>query len=139
MKHLKLHSKSRQNRNVRKYDESADTWLQCARLDLLQEKDICTALDQISINPNDGECRSLIQQRIRNAVIQDTLNPRAFEKANRAASGVVTGPIRLGIINHTNEQYGIHMSSLRAHVVVFGRTDGGKSSFVRLILQQLLN
>ena len=113
--------------------------LECTKRDLVIDPQIATALDQLSVNPYDFECAQFVLQRIGSYDLQETLNPDPFRKTNPSRYSNVDGPIKLGRVIHSNIPWGIKASALTEHMVIVGRTGGGKTTVIKNILSQLLS
>ncbi len=120
-----------------KVKDFSDLWLECARRGLSSEPIIHSALQQLSVS-YDFQCEQLINNRIRSSDIQDILNPDPYRKINPTRPGSVDGPIYLGKVKHSDLNWGIHPAALTEHVVLIGRTGGGKTTVIKSILCQLL-
>ena len=117
---------------------SSELWLECARCGIAEQPDIRTALQQISINPQDVECIAHVKSRIRTVAIQEILNPEPFRRSNPTRSNKVSGPIFLGRVRHSGVLWGIHQDALTEHLICVGRTGGGKTTVIKKILSEIL-
>lgn len=123
--------------HIRSARDRRDLWLECANLDLIQDPCIHTALQQVSVNPNDLECREFICGEIRSEKIRDVLHPDAFRRTNPTGKQTVDGPIRLGVVQGTSAPYGLYSESLRRHMGIFAMTGMGKSVTMMEIIRAL--
>lgn len=137
MPHLKSKD-SRFGPNRRKAVNQSQLWLECAQRGLTSDPLVKSALQQLSINPYDLECAQLIQHEIRSMDIQDILRPDQFRRTNPARLNQVSGSIRLGRVQHSNVWWGIHPQALTEHMVLIGRTGGGKTTVIKALVRQLL-
>lgn len=124
--------------NRQKGVDHSQLWLECAQRGLTSDPLIKSALQQLSINPFDIECEQLIRQEIRSMEVQDILDPDPFRRVNPTHLSNVTGPIRLGRVQHSNVCWGIYPEALTEHLVLIGRTGGGKTTVIKAIIRQLL-
>jgi len=99
---------------------------------------IKTALQQLSINPNDAECQGIIDEAIYAHDVQEMLYPEPFRRSNPKNPTSLVGPIRLGLVNHSGIEWGISPEMLTKMVVVLGRTGGGKTTVIKAIIRGLL-
>lgn len=116
----------------------SDLWFECAQRGIAEQLDIKTALQQLSINPQDAECIEFVKSRLRSVDIQETLNPEPFRRSNPTRTNEVSGPIQLGNVRHSGVPWGIHPKALTEHLCVIGRTGGGKTTVIKAIIRQLL-
>ncbi len=115
-----------------------DLWIECAKHGIGDDPPIKTALQQLSMNPNDIECIRFIQGRIRALEVRDILNPQPYRLTNPSNPTYVNGQIRLGVVNHTGIEWGISPDQLTKMLVILGRTGGGKSTVIKAIIRGLL-
>ena len=116
----------------------SELWLECAQCGIAEQPDIKTALQQLSVNPQDGECIAHVRSRLRAAAIQEILNPEPFRRTNPTSANRVTGPILLGKIRHSGVPWGIRQDALTEHLICVGRTGGGKTTTIKKILREIL-
>lgn len=112
-------------------------WLECATRGLCGRQDIMSALDQLSVNPQDQECEQFLISQINAQQVQDILHPDEFRRLNPSGSSV-NGPVQLGKVRHTGATWGIHPQALTEHIAIIGRTGGGKSCLIKQIISQIL-
>ncbi len=113
-----------------------ELWFECAKRSIQYEPLILTALEQLRINRYDQQCLSIVLERINSLDQQEVLHPEPFRKTNPTYN--LSGKIRLGQIMHSGRIWNINSSVLCTHVIAVGRTGGGKSSYIKLIIKQLL-
>ncbi|MCH9031995.1 MAG: DUF87 domain-containing protein [candidate division Zixibacteria bacterium] len=113
-------------------------WLECAKRGISSDPIVHSALQQLSVNPSDIECARFVESEIHSADVKEILNPEPFRRSNPDSRKRVTGSIELGTVCHTGAMWGISAKALTEHMVICGRTGGGKSETIKLILKQLL-
>ena len=118
--------------------DSSQLWLDCAKCGIAELPDIKTALQQLSVNPQDFECLAYVRSRLRAATIQEILNPGPFRRTNPTNSNKISGPIILGKVRHSEISWGIDQDALTEHLICVGRTGGGKSTVIKKILREIL-
>ncbi len=118
--------------------DTSKLWLDCTTRDLTSDPLIMSALQQLSVNPYDIECVQYVQERIRSVDMQDILDPDPFRRINPTTPSRLTGPINLGIVHHSGVAWGIHPEALTEHLCCVGRTGGGKTTVIKIILKHLL-
>ena len=115
-----------------------DFWIECAKRGIGDDPLIKTALQQLSMNPSDFECQCLIVDSIHAFDVRELLHPEPFRQSNPGNASRITGPIRLGVVNHTGVEWGISPDMLTKMVVLLGRTGGGKTTVIKAIIRGLL-
>lgn len=118
--------------------DDTNLWLECAKRGIGDDPLIKTALQQLSMNPSDLECRYLITNSIHAHDVREMLHPEPFRRSNPGRSSRITGPIRLGAVSHTGIEWGISPDVLTKMVVLLGRTGGGKTTVIKAIIRGLL-
>lgn len=113
-------------------------WLECAKRGIGDDPLIKTALQQLLMNPNDQECQYLIADAIHGHDVREMLHPEPFRRSNPGQGSIITGPIRLGVVNHTAVEWGISPDMLTKMVVLLGRAGGGKTTVIKAIIRGLL-
>ncbi len=68
---------------------------------------------------------------------QELLYPEPFRQSNPSGNAM-NGEIRLGVIRHTDSVWGISTAALTTHLLLTGRTGGGKTSVIKSIIKQLI-
>lgn len=117
---------------------SSELWLECAKCGIAEQPDIKTALQQLSVNPQDVECIAYVRSRLRAVTIQEILNPEPFRRTNPTLAYKVSGPILLGKVRHSDVYWGIHQDALTEHLICVGRTGGGKTTVIKKIIREIL-
>lgn len=87
--------------------------------------------------PEDANVLELIDEMIKTAENENLFNPNPF-RATNPNDIYLTGNIGIGIIPETTIPYMISPELLKTHFLIIGRTGGGKSNLIFLILAQLL-
>lgn len=114
-----------------------DYWLECARRGLSDEALVRSALQQLSMNPDDMICLRIVTEAISAHDTRELLHPEPFRRSNPSGS-MMNGEIRLGVIRHTGAIWGISPATLTTHLLLAGRTGGGKTTVIKSIIRQLL-
>ena len=130
----------RQDRSTRRIGGGAnkrDYWLECAARGLSDEDLVKSALQQLSVNPDDDICHGIIMEAINSHDTRELLHPEPFRRSNPSGQ-VMHGEIRLGVIRHTSVVWGISPETLTTHLLLVGRTGGGKTTVIKSIIRQCL-
>ncbi len=115
----------------------SDLWLECAKRKLAKKPVIHSALQQLQVNPGDFDCRQLVVEAIRKYDVEDALNSDSFTRTNSMIEDNLSGEISLGYVKHTNAEWRIPSSSLTQHLLICGKTGGGKSVIIKSIIIQV--
>lgn len=126
-----------QKRNPSQPARNRNYWLECAKRGLTDEALVKSALEQLSINPNDETCHIIITEAINKHDTQELLYPEPFRRFNPAGNQL-SGEIKLGVVLHTGAIWGISPALLTTHLLLVGRTGGGKTSVIKSIIKQLI-
>ncbi|MCK5125558.1 MAG: ATP-binding protein [candidate division Zixibacteria bacterium] len=115
-----------------------DFWMECAKRGIGEDPLIKTALQQLSMNPQDINCQQLITSLIHKYDVRELLHPEPFRRSNPGNRYTVSGSIRMGLVNHTGIEWGISPDMLTKMMCVVGRTGGGKTTVIKAIIRELL-
>lgn len=96
-----------------------------------------SALQQLSVNPGDETCHGIIVEAISAHDTRELLYPEPFRQSNPSGD-VMSGEIQLGVVRHTGAVWGISAATLTTHLLLTGRTGGGKTSVIKSIIKQLI-
>ncbi len=126
-------------KNNQGFADISKLWTECGNRDLLNDPPTLTALGQLRVDPYNQSCLKFVHMKINAYDKQEALHPEPFRKTNPKTKNTVSGPIHLGIVNHSQVQYGIHSNSLPRHLLIAGITGGGKSTIISHIIKQLVD
>ncbi|MCK5127315.1 MAG: DUF87 domain-containing protein [candidate division Zixibacteria bacterium] len=91
----------------------------------------------LKANPADVMVYNLIIEMLKEAEMNDLVDPDPF-RATNPISNLLPGTIGLGKVPPKGVPYLIYPEMLTTHMLICGRTGGGKSNLIFLILLQLL-
>ncbi len=115
-----------------------DFWIECAKRGIDEHPLIKTALQQLSMNPQDINCQQLINSLIHKYDVRELLHPEPFRRSNPGNRFNISGPIRLGLVTHTGIEWRISPDQLTKMLVILGRTGGGKTTVIKAIIREIL-
>lgn len=92
----------------------------------------------LSINPEDLEIREILIEDLTAAEIEGLENSDPFKATNPYPNDELTGNLGLGFIPPYQKPWLIPTEMLTNNVLVCGRTGGGKTNLILLILAQIL-
>ena len=110
----------------------------CQQSGLTRLPEIASALEFLLENPHDKQLLELVQEAIAGYAGQQLVSPDPFRATNPIDPESVCGQIKLGFVEHSDIKYGVNPDELTTHLLICGRTGGGKTSTVLLILSQIL-
>ena len=90
------------------------------------------------INPDDQEIKQLILETLEAEEIKNIVDPDPFRTTNPIALEQIYGELKIGFVEHSDIKYGIPLNDLVTNTLILGRSGGGKTSLVLLILSQIL-
>jgi ABC-type multidrug transport system fused ATPase/permease subunit len=111
---------------------------ECQESGVIKLPEVASALEFLLENPNDTQLLEIVQEALSSYSSQQMINPDPFQATNPVDYRITSGSIKLGFIEHSNIKYGINPDELTTHLLIAGRTGGGKTSLVLLILSQIL-
>ena len=95
-------------------------------------------LRYLQTDPEDIEVHELVLEAIEEAEMTNLLSPDPFRATNPIARDDLPGTMGLGFIPPSGIPWLIHPDMLTTSALICGRTGGGKSNLIFLILAQLL-
>lgn len=90
------------------------------------------------ILPDDSEIMQMAEEPLQQAEFKNLTDPNPFRATNPRLVGELPGEILIGAIQEYNIPYLLPMCLITNHILVFGRTGGGKTNLILLILAQIL-
>lgn len=102
-----------------------------------QDIQFARLLNLIKINPEDQQISDLILEKLDEAEMENLIDPNPYRATNRR-NICLPGQIGIGVIPPNNVPYMVPMELLTNHILICGRTGGGKTNLIFLILVQLL-
>jgi hypothetical protein len=88
--------------------------------------------------PDDAEIRQTLEESLQQAEFKNLTDPNPFRAKNPRSLNNLSGNLILGAIREVNIPYLIPVDLLTSHFLIFGRTGGGKTNLILLILAQIL-
>ena len=89
-------------------------------------------------DPPDESVLRELEERVREEEAVIALNPDPFRASTTWQPGAFAGSLRLGKILQTGSPYALNPMLLRQHILVLGRTRGGKTTVIRKLLSEVL-
>lgn len=91
----------------------------------------------LALNEDDGAVRELLLEDLRARHEHSILEPHPFRTTNPLPREGLDGVIRLGIAEETGSVYGIPVAQLFTHLLIVGRSGGGKTNLLLLMVLQI--
>ena len=117
-------------------NESERLFQEVYKLGLNRDPKISMALRFQQIDPDDTVLGEIIAERIKEEQLIAITDPNPFRTTTPIEA--IPGTILLGRVPETGLLWLIHPDQLTNHILVTGRSGGGKTNLVLLILAQLL-
>jgi DNA helicase HerA-like ATPase len=92
----------------------------------------------VEFDPADTEMARIVIEELVEAELEAIVMADPFRATNPALPDYLPGNIGIGTVISSEVPYLITAESLLTHMLVCGRTGGGKSNLILLILTQLL-
>ncbi|MBI4057766.1 DUF87 domain-containing protein [Candidatus Microgenomates bacterium] len=92
----------------------------------------------LSANADDAELKEILLEDLTAAEIENIENPDSFRATNPLPTDELIGDIGIGYIQPHNQPWLIPAEMLTEHLLVCGRTGGGKTNVILLLLGQIL-
>lgn len=95
-------------------------------------------MEWTQIDPDDSAIIKLLQEALEEEGTTVQLNPDPFRPTMPHNQQEVSGDLHLGHLPQNGFPYGISIQQLIYHLLVLGRTGGGKTTLIRHLLHQLV-
>jgi len=105
---------------------------------LSQSKDYQSLISFLAEDPTDVELNEIAEESLIEAEYENLIDPDPFRLTNPIDHFLLMGTIGIGYVVSSGNPYYILPELLNTHMLVLGRTGGGKSNLILLILFQLL-
>ncbi len=105
---------------------------------LLRDQRFARLLNLLNVDPDDAEIRELVSDRLQEAEMRQLLSPDPFRPTNPISQADFDGSIILGRISPNDVIWQIRPSQLTNHCLLIGKSGGGKTNMILLILAQVL-
>ena len=92
----------------------------------------------LQVNPDDSELCELAVEALDEAEMRELLDPDPFRATNPISPHDLPGNVFLGLIPPMGIPWLTHPDMLTNHLLLAGRSGGGKTNMILLILAQLL-
>ena len=94
-------------------------------------------LEWVLTDPSDISIIQLLEERVAEEEQQLALHPDPFRANACWNPDRLSGPIALGDLLQTGWRYGFPLEQIAQHLFICGRTQGGKTNFIRALLSQV--
>lgn len=105
---------------------------------LMRDVKFTRLLSLLSADPNDSELLEIVNERLQDTEMKQLLVPDPFRATNPLSQSDFTGEIILGCTPPNRVIWRIPCEQLTQHLLCVGRSGGGKTNTILLILTQLL-
>lgn len=109
---------------------------QAYELGLNRRSDLERILKFLRVNPKDETLHEILSEKIEDRLFQDSVDPNPFRSTQPIYP--LPGLILLGKTPESNIPWLIEPSQLKTHMLICGRSGGGKTNIILLILAQIL-
>jgi hypothetical protein len=96
------------------------------------------ALSFLSQNPDDQQLLEFVVEELDGIMCLDLVDPDAFRPTNPISQEELPGEIKLGFVPPNGIKWGVNLDDFCCHMLITGRSGGGKSALITLILMQIL-
>lgn len=128
----------RRTATIQSDDDIIGLRIRSRELGLDRYRNHCQTLKFLEIDPEDHELRELALEDIQQAEAEEILNPDPFRATNPVSPHNLMGDVGIGLIPPRGVPWSIPKDMLTNHLLVAGRSGGGKTNLILLILAQLL-
>jgi len=108
------------------------------KVGLHRDSTFASLMVHLEANPEDNEMHDLALERIEEVEMQNLVDPDPFRATNPISPRDLQGNIGLGHIPTSGIPWLISPAMLTNHILICGRSGGGKTNLILLILAQLL-
>lgn len=108
------------------------------KLGLTRSPAFTQVLEMLQLNPHDSQLQEFVMDAVVRRETIEIYSPDPNRATNPASPEDLPGSITLGIIEHTGVRWQITPEILTNHMAILGRSGGGKTNLILLILVQLL-
>ena len=108
------------------------------RVGLSRDPRIAAQQRFLQANPNDSELRDIYLEQIEEVEVLEVTDPNPFRATNPISPLELPGDIGIGHVEGSGLSWLLPSRLLREHLLVAGRSGGGKTSLILLILCQIL-
>lgn len=105
---------------------------------LLRDQRFARLLNLLNVDPDDAEVREIVGERLQEVEMQQLLAPDPFRATNPINQADFDGSIILGRVPPNDVIWRIQPGQLTSHCLLIGKSGGGKTNVILLILAQLL-
>jgi hypothetical protein len=103
-----------------------------------RDEGIANALNFLVMNPDDPLLMEYVEDQFNDFLALQAIDPDPFRATNPISNEELPGNVGLGIIQPAGIPWCITPEMLTTHILILGRSGGGKSNLIFLILVQLL-
>lgn len=117
---------------------SENILLRLKRTGLIKDQKSRQLLRLLDAIPDDAELQSLVSETLESAEMRDKIDPDPFRATNPMSEELPAGDLILGGVYHTGAPWLINHNALTSSILICGRSGGGKTNLILLILMQIL-
>ena len=111
----------------------------CQTTGLSKEPAIAKALSFLSLGLSDDyQLIEFITEAVDRRQCLDLVDPDPFRATNPCSQEDLSGQIKLGVIPPYGAKWGVNPDDLCCHLLIAGRSGGGKTALITLVLMQIL-
>jgi len=98
---------------------------------------IAKALSFLAMSPEDPQLLELVVEELDRRMCFDLVDPDPF-RATNPVSEDLPGEIKIGFVPPNGMKWGVKLDDLCCHLLIMGRSGGGKSALIGMILMEIL-
>jgi len=104
----------------------------------VKDPEIIEAFELLHENPGDSSLMELLVEDISLRAERDFFQPDPFRRTNPTKWDNLDGEVKIGIVLETQVVYSIPFNQLPRHMLVLGKTGGGKTNLIFLVALSVL-
>jgi hypothetical protein len=110
----------------------------CQSTGASKDPSIAKALSFLAMSPDDPQLLEFVAEELDRRMCLDLVDPDPFRPTNPTMQDELPGEIKLGFVPPNGIKWGVKLDDLCCHMLIAGRSGGGKSAMITLILMQIL-
>jgi len=108
------------------------------KVGIFRYRENVTVAEFLIENPDDAQLREILEEAIADQQALSIFEPEPFRATNPVSTDLLSGTIGLGFMPPERIPWMITPEMLCSHTLIAGRSGGGKTNLILLILYQLL-